>query len=124
MNSSPECFHKPRQPSLEDLTLPSILGAHPIGQLGDYDGARVTAVLFLFEPGDDPFIAVPLGRLADDVCIEQPTHSFRRRDGARRRRGTSSGLTGQALSTVSQLSLPGSRRNTSASSSASKLASK
>src|SRR5207253_5870432 len=124
MNSSPECFHKPRQPSLEDLTLPSILGAHPIGQLGDDDGARVTAVLFLFEPGDDPCIAVSLGRLADDVGVEQPAHSLRRRAGARRRRGTSSGLTGQALSTVSQLSLLGSRRNTSASSSASKRASK
>src|SRR5437773_10060332 len=124
MNSPPECFHKPRQPHLQGVTPPSILGTYPISQLGDDDGARVTAVLFLFEPGDDPCIAVPLGRLADDVRIEQPTHSFRRRAGARRRGGTSSGLTGQALSPVSQFSLPGSRRNTSASSSGSKLASK
>src|SRR5258708_34258957 len=110
VNSSLECFHKPRQPGLQDLTLASILGAHPVGQLGDDDGACIAAVLLLFEPRD--------------IGVEQPVHNFRRRAGARRRRGTSSGLTGQALSTASQLSLPGSRRNTSAPSSESKRASK
>src|SRR5262249_39067272 len=124
VNSSMECVHKPCQPSLEELALASILGAHPVGQLGYDDGARITAVLFLLEPSDDPRVAVALGGLADDIGIEQPAHSFRRRAGARRRRGTLSGLTGQALSTVSQLSLRGRRRNTSTSSSGSKLASK
>src|SRR3989442_218605 len=94
VDSSLECVHKPRQPGLEDLTLPSVLGAHPVGQLGDDDGARVTAVLFLFEPSDDPCIAVPLGRLADDICVQQPAHNFLRRAGPRRRRGTSSWLAG------------------------------
>src|SRR5207253_3247733 len=70
VNSSLECIHKPRQPGLEDLTLASLLGAHPVGQLGDDDGARVTAVLFLFEPSDDACVAVPFGRLADDICVE------------------------------------------------------
>src|SRR5271157_414655 len=102
----------------------SVLGTHPIGQLRDDDGARVTAILLHLEPSDDPCIAVPFGRLANDVRVEQPVHSLRRLANTRRRRGTSSGLTGQALRTVSQFSLPGSRRNTSASSSASKLASK
>jgi hypothetical protein len=78
----------------------------------------------MFKPSDDPSIAVLLGRLAEDVCVEQPVQSFRRLAGLRRRRGTSSGLTGHALSTLSQLSLPGSRRNTKASSSASKRTSK
>src|SRR5207249_8936176 len=99
VDSSLKCVHKPRQPGLEDLTLQSIFGAHPVGQLSDNDSAGVAAVLFLFEPSDDPWIAVPLGRLANDVCVQQPAHNFRRRAGSRRR-GTSSGLTGQALSTV------------------------
>ena len=47
VNSSLECIYTPRQPGLEDLTLPSILGAHPVGQFSDDDGARVTAVLFI-----------------------------------------------------------------------------
>src|SRR5260221_752729 len=32
VNSSLQCFHKPRQPGLQDLTLASILRAHPVGQ--------------------------------------------------------------------------------------------
>src|SRR5215831_6210728 len=58
VNSSVECVHKPCQPSLEELTLPSILGAHPVGQLGDDDSARVTAILFLLEPSDDTRVAM------------------------------------------------------------------
>src|ERR1700682_1642752 len=66
VNTSLECAHEPRQPGLQDLTLASLLGAHPPGQLGDDDGACITAVLLLFEPGDDTCVAVPLSRLADD----------------------------------------------------------
>src|SRR5262245_32604631 len=59
--------------------------------------------------GDHESVAARCGgdcRLADDVRIEQPIHNFRRFAGARRRGGTSSGLTGHSFMTVSQLSLP------------------
>src|SRR5256885_1333661 len=49
-NSSLACSHDLRQRSLEDLTLPSVLGTYPVGKLGDNDGSRVTAVLFLLQP--------------------------------------------------------------------------
>jgi hypothetical protein len=62
VDPSAECFHKPSQPSLQGLTLPSILGTYPVSQSGEDDGAGVTTVLFLFEPGDDPCIALALGR--------------------------------------------------------------
>lgn len=68
VNSPAQRFHKPWQPGLEGLALLSILGAHPISQLRDDDGAGVEAVLLLFEPGDDPRIAVALGRLAGDLA--------------------------------------------------------
>lgn len=116
--------HQACQPGLKRLALPAVFGAHPVGQLGDDHGARVAPVLLPFEPGRDSNVTNPLGRLADDVGVEQPAHSLRRRAGARRRGGTSSALTGQALSTASQSSLPASRRNTRVSSSASKRASK
>src|ERR1700689_4704031 len=124
VNSAIKRVHKPGEPRLKRLTLLSVLCAYPISQLRNDDCAGVTAVPFLLEPSDHPQVAVALGRLTDDVCIEQPAHNLRRRGGAVRRGGTSSGLTGQALSTVSQSSLPASRRNTSTSSSASKRASK
>lgn len=82
------------------------------------------AILFRLEPGDHLHIALLLRRLADDIRIEQPAHSFRRFAGALRRAGTSSGLTGQSLSTANQFSPLARRRNTMASSSGSKRASK
>jgi len=121
VNTSLECVHQPRKPYLQGLTLAPIPGANPVCQLRDDHGARVAAILLRFEPGDHSRIAVSLRRLADDIGIQKPTHSLRRRAGARRRGGKSSGLTGQALSTVSQFSLPAKRRNTRASSSASKV---
>lgn len=124
MNSSLKCIDESCQPRLKGFTPPPLFGPNPIGQLGDDDGAGIAAVFFLFEPTDDPCISMPLSRLADDISIEKPTHSSLRRAGARRRGGTSSGLTGQSFRTSSQLSLRGSRRNTSASSSGSKRASK
>src|ERR1700722_7044799 len=120
VNSPVECLHQAREPQLKSLTVPSVFRAHPIGQLGNDNRASVTAVLFFLKPRDHPRVAVPLGRLTDDVCVEQPAHNLRRLGAAVRRGGTSSGLTGQALSTLSQFSLPASRRNTSTSSSASK----
>jgi len=59
------------QPGLEGLPLPSILRAYPAGQLRDDDRARVAALLLLFEAGDDLGVTVPLGRLADDVGVEE-----------------------------------------------------
>jgi hypothetical protein len=70
VNSSLERIDKSREPGLEKLTLPSLFGAHPIGQLSNDDGTGVAAVLLLIQPRDDPRIALPLGRLADDVCVE------------------------------------------------------
>jgi hypothetical protein len=124
VDSTLECVHKPSEPRLKSSTLRSVFCAYPISQLRNDDCAGVTAVPFLLEPSDHARVAVALGRLTDDVRVEQPAHNRRRRGGAVRRGGTSSGLTGQALSTVSQSSLPASRRNTSTSSSASKCASK
>lgn len=124
VNPSLECVDEPREPRLQGLTLAPFFGADSVCELRDDDGARVAAVLLQFEPGNHPRIAVPLGWLADNIRIEKPAHSLRRREGARRRGGTSFGLTGQALSTVNQFSLPANRRNTSASSSGSKRASK
>ena len=100
VNSLLERVHQPRQPGLQHLALPSILGAR---QLGDNDGARVTAVLFLSEPGDDPSIAVALGGLAEDVCVESPTHNFRRPARAPRRCGTSSKLGADSIPPGSRL---------------------
>src|SRR5262249_32209560 len=112
------------QPGLERFTLATFLGPDPVRQLRDHDRARVTVVLFLLDPRDDTRVAASFGRLADDVGIEQPAHSLRRRAVSRRRGGTSSMLTGHSLSTASQSSLPARRRKTIASSSASKRASK
>jgi len=83
-----ECVHKAREPRLQCLTLPPFFGTNPVRELCDDNGSRIAAVLLHFEPGDHPRIAVPLGRLANLVCIQQPTHSVRRRADARRRVGT------------------------------------
>src|SRR5271165_6307886 len=120
VNSSLERVDQPAQPALQGYSPAPFLRPHPVGELCDYNCAGVAAVLFLFEPGDHPRIALPLGRLTDYIRVEQPVHRLRRLAGSRRRGGTSSGLTGQAFSTESQLSFPASRRNTSESSSTSK----
>lgn len=88
------------------------------------DRARVAMILFLLDPRDYARVAMPLRGLADDIRIEQPLHSLRRRASAEQRAGMSSGLTGQAFGTSSQFSPGESRRKTSASSSGSKRASK
>ena len=113
-----------RQPGLERLPLSPFFRASPVGELSNDDRARVASVLFLLQPRYDSRIASTLRRLADDIRIEQPVHKLRRRADSRRRGGTSSMLTGHSLRTASQSSLPARRRNTMASSSASKRASK
>jgi hypothetical protein len=60
VNPPAKRFHKPGQPSLQGLTLMSILGPYPVSQLRDDDGAGVTPVLFLVEPSDNPCIPVAL----------------------------------------------------------------
>jgi hypothetical protein len=75
VDSSLERVHKPREPRLKSLTLPSVLCAHPIRQLGNDDCAGVTAVLFMLEPSDHPRV----------VCVEQSAHNLRRRGRAARR---------------------------------------
>src|SRR5438270_10843831 len=73
VNASLKCVHQPREPCLQLVTLPSVFGANPVSQLRDDNGASVSPVLLHFEPGGHPRIAVSFGRLANDVCIQQPT---------------------------------------------------
>src|SRR5580704_1399753 len=89
VDSPVQCLHQAREPQLQSLTVPSVLGAHPIGQLRNDNRAGVTAVLLFLKPGDHPGVAVPLGWLTDDVCVEQPAHNLRRLGTAARRGGTS-----------------------------------
>jgi len=70
MNSSLEGVDQPGQPALQVHSLAPILRPHPVSELCDYDRAGVTVVLFILEPGDNPRIAVPLGRLTDDIRVE------------------------------------------------------
>src|SRR2546428_230297 len=106
------------------MALSSVFGSDPVSQLRDDNGAGVALVFFPFEPCSNSRIAAALRRLANHVSVEEPAHSLRRRAVSRRRGGTSSMLTGHSFSTASQSSLPARRRNTMASSSASKRASK
>src|SRR4030095_5553503 len=124
MNPAVQRFDETREPCLQSLSLSTFLGANPVRQLCDDYRARVAAFLFCLQPSDDLRVAMLLCRLADDVRVEQPVHNFRRFAGARRRGGTSSGLTGHSFMTVSQLSWPPSLRKTMASSSGSQRASK
>ena len=71
--------HQPSQPCLELLALTSFFRPDPVRQLRDYDCARVALVFLAFEPRDNLRVTAALGRLANDVRIEEPTHSFRRR---------------------------------------------
>ena len=112
------------EPRLQRLPLFSLFTADPIGELRDDDRTGVTAVLLLFQPGDNTGVSVSFRRLGDYVGVEQPVHSFRRRRYSRRRGGRSSMLTGHSFRILSQFFFPASRRKTIASSSASNLASK
>src|SRR5688572_22478591 len=124
VNAAVKRVYETRQPRLELLSLPAFLHTHPVRQLRDDDRARVAAILLRLEPRNHLRLALLLRRLADDVGVEQPAHNFRRLASPRRLGGTSSGLTGHSFITESQLSRPPRRRNTIASSSASKCASK
>jgi hypothetical protein len=81
--------------------------------------AGVAIVLFSFEPSCHARVAVALGRLTQDIGVEQPAHNLDRKY-SRRRGGRSSIGTGQALSTFNQFSFDAMRRHIKASSSASK----
>ena len=70
MDSSLERVDQPGQPALQLHSLASILCTDPVSELCDYNCAGVAAVLFLLEPGDNPRIAVALGRLTDDIRVE------------------------------------------------------
>ena len=62
-------LHQPLQPRLQFFTLETLLRAHPIGELGDYNGTGEAAFLFPCEPGDYLPIAKALGWLADDISV-------------------------------------------------------
>src|SRR5215207_5194565 len=93
VNAAVKRVNETRQPRLELLSLPAFLGAHPVCQLCDDDGACVATILLGFEPCNYLRIALLLSRLADDVGVQQPAHNLRRFAISRRRGGTSSGLT-------------------------------
>jgi hypothetical protein len=123
-NSTVHGLDQIRQPLLQRDALLSALSAHPECQLCNYDRTRVALVLMFFQPRDDACIAGLLSRLTQHIGIKKPAHSLRRLGNSRLRGGRSSILTGQPLRTVSQFVLLDRRRNMTASSSGSNIASK
>src|SRR5512133_1863563 len=101
MDPAMERIDETREPRLERIALPSLLGADPVRELRDDHRAGVAVVPLVAEPGDHLGVPLALGGLAEDVGIEQPAHSLARND-SRRRGGRSSMGTGHASSTSSQ----------------------
>src|SRR5215471_9666434 len=108
----------------EEVAAALLLRTDAVGKLCNHDCAGITVIALLFGPCDHVWVTVLLRGLAEYIRVQKPTHSLRRLAYSRRRGGTSSGLTGHDFRTSSQSSFEGSLRKTSASSSASKNASK
>src|SRR5439155_213773 len=89
MNAALHGIRQAGEPRLEGDALASVFASNPVGQLCDDHCARVAILLFPFQPRDEAVVAATFCGLADDVGVEKPAHSFRRRAGSRRLGGTS-----------------------------------
>jgi hypothetical protein len=124
MDATMHRLDKPCQPCLQAVSRFPVFAPYPIGELRDHDSTRVTVVLLDLEPCDDSRVTLLLCRLTKNVSIQKPTHSFRRRDNSRRRRGRSSIGTGHSFRIVNQSPLGASLRKINVSSSGWNSASK
>jgi len=118
-NPSVQRCHEASQPSLQRLSLLALFATHPVSKLREDHRAGVAIVLFSLQPSCCAWVAVALGRLTQDIGVEEPAHNLDRKY-SRRRGGRSSIGTGQALSTFNQFGFDAMRRHIKASSSASK----